>query len=83
MALTRPKVVELINVHKVTGDKDAIMFLKNSEKDFTEGLFYQAKHTGQAHFYYRDKKYDVLRSRDFSFQVDESPDQEFSSEQFS
>ena len=80
MALERPKITELINVHKVTGEKEAILFLKNAEKEFVEGVFYQAKHFGKGQFICKDVLYDVIRNKDYSFSILENPDQNLSSE---
>lgn len=82
MALDRKPAFELINVHKVSGEKDAILFLKNSEKDIVEGLFYHAKRFGRAEFFFKDLKYEIVRNRDFSFTIGPSPDQEMTIEQF-
>ena len=82
MTLDRPHVVEMINVHRVLGDKQAIIFLKNSEKDFVEGLFFKAKRFGSANFYFKDIKYDILRNKDYSFVILPNVDQDVSLEQF-
>lgn len=82
MALKRPVVQQLINVHKVTGDKAAIHFLQNSEKDFVEGLFYHAKKYGHAEFYFNESQFEILRNKDFSFTIQVSPEQPVSTEQF-
>lgn len=80
MGIKRPTQTELINVHQVTGERDVIYFLKNSEKDFVEGLFYQAKHTGQASFRYKDDRYLINRNKDYSFTIQVDPDQDITSE---
>lgn len=82
MPLERPKINELINVHRVIGEKPAIIFLKNSEKDYVEGLFFQAKHMGTATFFFRDLKFEVIRNKDYSFTIRTSQDQELNAEQF-
>ncbi len=83
MALERKAVPELINVHQVYAHKDVIRFLKNSDKEFVEGLFYQAKRYGRAEFEFSDVSYVILRNRDFSFTIEENPDTDLSTEAFS
>lgn len=80
--LDRKPKIEMINVHQVHGDREAIIFLKNAEHNFVEGLFYKAKRFGQTDFYWRDTKYDIIRNRDFSFTINPSPDQGVTTEQF-
>lgn len=82
MTLDRKPVAEMINVHRVFGDKDVIVFLKLSEKDFVEGLFYNAKRTGRAEFFYRDLRHEIIRNKDTSFTVRLDPEQDFTIEQF-
>ncbi len=75
-------LVELINVHRVLGDKEAIIFLKNADHDFVEGLFYTAKRYGRSEFDFRGLKYDVVRNKDTSFTVRLSEEQNISTEQY-
>lgn len=82
MALPKKQTTELINVHRVQGDKDAILYLKNADHEIVEGFFYQAKRFGRAEFEFRDLKYVIERNRDFSFTVRLSDEQEVSTEQF-
>lgn len=83
MALSReqPKP-ELINVHQVYGDKDVIIFLKNADHNFVEGLFYTAKHYGHSEFEFRSMKYDIVRNKDSSFRIAISAEQDFNTEQY-
>lgn len=74
---------ELINVHRVIGDKEVMKFLKNADHEFVEGLFYTAKRYGRSEFFFQDLKYEMLRNRDFSFTVQVAVEQDFSTEQFS
>lgn len=73
---------ELINVHQVKGEKDVIIFLKNADHEFVEGLFYQAKHYGQSIFYFRSLKYNITRNRDTSFTIAPSEDQDLATEAY-
>ncbi len=82
MAIPRKQTVEFINVHRVSGDKDALLYLKNADHDVVEGFFYQAKHYGKSQFIFQNQNYDILRNRDFSFTVKLSDEQEISTEQF-
>ena len=83
MAIPKRQSVELINVHRVIGDKDAIIFLKNADHDVVEGWFYQAKHYGHAQFQFQGLNYDITRNRDFSFTIKISEEQTLSAEEFS
>lgn len=74
---------EMINVHQVQGDKDAVMYLKNADHDVVEGLFYTAKRYGISTFIFQDQRYDLVRNRDFSFTVRLSDDQVLTPESFS
>lgn len=82
MRIDKQPTVELINVHRVIGDKDAIIFLKNADHNFVEGLFYQSKRYGEAEFYFQNLKYLVTRNKDFSFLIHLSDEQDVSTEQF-
>lgn len=82
MALKRPVIQQLINVHQVTGDKAVIHYLQNLEKDFVEGLFYHAKRFGKADFIFGESKYEIIRQRDFSFTIALAEEQSISTEQF-
>lgn len=77
----REPVIELINVHQVRGDKDAIIFLKEAEHEYVERLFYTAKKYGRSEFMFREDKYEILRNKDFSFTIQISPEQELYTEQ--
>lgn len=77
----REPILELINVHQVKGDKDAIIFLKQAEHEFVEHLFYTAKRYGRSEFYFRDKKFDIIRNKDFSFSIQLSQDQILATEE--
>jgi hypothetical protein len=79
--LRREPTDELINVHRVRGDKEAIIFLKNAEHDLVEGLFYNAKRDGQSEFYFRDLRHVLTRNKDGSFTVGLAPNQEITIEQ--
>lgn len=81
-ALDRKQEPELINVHRVNGDKDAILFLKNAEHEFVEGLFYYAKRYGHSEFYFRDTQYEIIRNKDSSFTISLSPEQDLNIEAF-
>lgn len=74
--------VELINVHQVRGDKDAIVYLKNADHDFVEGLFYTAKRYGRSNFEFRDLQYDMIKNKDSSFTIQLAEEQEVTTEQF-
>ncbi len=78
----RPKR-ELINVHQVEGNKDAILYLKNADHNVVEGLFYTAKRYGISTFIFQDQRYDLVRNKDFSFTVRLSDDQVLTPESFS
>lgn len=80
MALDHKVEPELINVHKIYGHKEVIRFLKNSGHDFVEGLFYNAKHTGSAMFYFADERWELFRNDDGSFTAKKSVDVDFSTE---
>lgn len=73
---------ELINVHQVMGDKDAIIYLKNADHDVVEGLFYTAKKYGTATFVFAGQRFDILRNKDFSFTIQLSESQELTPESF-
>ncbi|MEK7537424.1 MAG: hypothetical protein AAB619_00420 [Patescibacteria group bacterium] len=73
---------ELINVHQVEGDKDAIVYLKNADHDVVEGLFYTAKRYGITTLIFQGRRYDLVRNKDFSFTVRLSDDQELTPESF-
>lgn len=73
---------ELINVHQIMGDKNAIIYLKSADHDVVEGLFYTAKRYGIATFIFQGQRFDLLRNRDFSFTVGLSDDQELNPESF-
>lgn len=79
---TSQPTVELINVHRVIGDKDVIIYLKNADHDIVEGLFYQAKRYGHSRFQYHSLNYDIRRNKDFSFTIGVSEEQTISTEQF-
>lgn len=79
----RTQGFELINVHQVRGDADAIVYLKNSDHDVVEGLFYQAKHTGSVRFEFRGQTYLLTRNRDFSFTIELDKEQTLSPESLS
>lgn len=83
MAITRnvPRR-ELINVHQVEGDKNAIIYLKNADHEVVEGLFYTAKKYGKTTFIFSGSQYDILRNKDFSFTIQLSEDQELTPESF-
>lgn len=83
MPLDRKIEDDLINVHRVHGDKNAIIFLKNSEHEYVEGLFYQAKHYGRSLFYFQGLRYDIMRNKDSSFSISMSEEQEINTEQYS
>ena len=78
----RRPTIELINVHQVRGDKDAILYLKNAEHEYVEGLFYNAKRYGKSEFYFRGSKYSMLHNKDASFSIELSADQEINTEEF-
>ncbi len=80
MALDRKPQVELINVHRVTAEKEVIRYLKNSEHEFVEGLFYTAKRYGQSEFMFNGLQYILRRNRDFSFTVEVSAEQNLTTE---
>ncbi len=81
MALERDKRRhELINVHQVIGDKDVINYLKNSDHDVVEGLFYNAKRFGLATFVFQEQQYHITRNKDFSFTIELSEVQEVTPE---
>lgn len=80
--INRPVKPELINVHQIRGDKNAIIYLKNADHDVVEGLFYTAKRYGIATFIFQGQRFDLLRNRDFSFTVGLSDDQELNPESF-
>lgn len=73
---------ELINVHRVKGDKDIITFLKNADHEYVEGLFYHAKRYGQTEFTWHGLKYILRRNKDTSFSIVLSEEQEITTEQF-
>lgn len=81
-ALKRTIEIELINVHQVRGDKGAIIFLKNAEHDFVEGLFYHAKRYGRSEFFFRDEKYIITKNKDASFLIEPDEEQDVSTESF-
>lgn len=66
---------ELINVHQVQGDKDALIYLKNADHDIVEGWFYNAKRYGMATFIFQGQQYDLVRNKDFTFTVRLSDEQ--------
>ncbi|MFA6511710.1 MAG: hypothetical protein WCV86_01095 [Patescibacteria group bacterium] len=59
----------LINVHQVVGDEDAIEFLRNADKEFVEGLFFQAKMFGVAPFEFKDRKHELVRNKNLTYSV--------------
>lgn len=59
----------LINVHQVNGDEDAIEFLRNADKEFVEGLFFQAKMFGVAPFEYDNRKHELSRNKNLTYTV--------------
>ncbi len=73
---------ELINVHQVMGDKEAIIYLKNADHDVVEGLFYTAKRYGKSTFDFAGQRFDILRNKDFSFTIQLSENQELTPESF-
>ncbi len=73
---------ELINVHQIEGDKEAIIYLKNADHNVVEGLFYTAKRYGLATFVFNGLQYEMARNRDFSFIVRLSEDQNLTPETF-
>ncbi|MBI3572916.1 MAG: hypothetical protein HY092_01815 [Candidatus Kerfeldbacteria bacterium] len=77
----RPRI-EYINVHQIRGDKNGILFLKNADHEYVEGLFYDAKRRGAISFETNGVKYDLRRNKDFTFTVALSDDQEMFTEQF-
>lgn len=81
--LRRPPSFELINVHRVQAEKEIMLFLKNAEKDFVEGLFYTAKKYGKSSFQYKGDTYDILRNRDASFNIVYSENQNLTPESLS
>ena len=81
--LDRSQRSEMINVHMVNGDKNAILFLKNAGHDFVEGLFYKAKRFGRAEFYLLDVQYEIIKNKDFTFTIQQTPEQGLTTEQFS
>ena len=80
--LNRPSKPELINVHQIEGDKNAIIYLKSADHDIVEGLFYTAKRYGISTFIFQGQRFDLIRNRDFSFTVGLSDDQELNPESF-
>lgn len=83
MALPKDKPrPEYINVHQIHGDKNGILFLKNADHEYVEGLFYDAKQRGVAIFEANGLKYDLRRNKDFTFSVALSEDQVLFTEQF-
>ena len=74
---------EFINVHRVFGPKDVLMFLKNAEHDYMEGLFYHAKHEQHVEFFYQSARYEMVRNDDESFTVRLSEDQDLTAESLS
>lgn len=73
---------ELLNVHRVIGPKELIMHLRLSDQKKTEGLFYQAKHHGQAEFDYLGKQYQITKNSDGSYRIHAVDDQKYSTEEF-
>lgn len=63
----------LINVHQVVAEdedaEDAVDFLRNADKDFVEGLFFNAKTSGRAEFTYDDQKYELTRNKNLTYTV--------------
>lgn len=83
MSLDRTKGrPELINVHQVVGDADAITYLKNADHDVVEGLFYTSKRYGIATFIFQEQRFDLVRNKDFTFTVRLSDDQILTPEAF-
>lgn len=73
---------QLINVHQVMGDKQAILYLKNADHEVVEGFFYTAKRYGHTTFMFNGEQYDILRNKDFSFTIQKSELQELTPESF-
>ena len=80
MSLNRKVEAEFINVHRVFGPKDVILFLKNAEHEYMEGLFYHAKHDRRVEFYFQSAKYEMVRNDDESFTIRLAEDQELTAE---
>lgn len=79
----QPIADELINVHRVHGPKNLIVYLRLADPEMTEGLFFQAKRTGQIDFPYEGKKYTLKKNKDGSFSLHVAKEQTFSVEEFS
>ncbi len=79
----RQPIFELINVHRVQAPKDVMLFLKNAEKDFVEGLFYTAKRYGRSSFYFAETNYEIHKNKDSSFTVVVSESQTLTPESLS
>lgn len=79
----RPPTFELINVHRVQADKEVMLFLKNAEKDYVEGLFYTAKRYGKSSFQYKGDTYDIKKNKDASFSIVFSENQNLTPESLS
>lgn len=73
-------VDELINVHRVHGLKKIVAYLRLSDEEVTEGLFFQAKRTGKAGFPFEGKNYELIKNRDGSFTIALAEDQIISTE---
>lgn len=80
MALDRKIEPEFINVHRVFGPKEVILYLKNAEHNFMEGLFYHAKREGYVEFFYQSERYEMIRNDDESFTVRIAEDQDMTAE---
>lgn len=79
----RQPTFELINVHRVQADKDVMLFLKNAEKDFVEGLFYTAKRYGRSSFQFKGETFDIKKNKDSSFTILLSENQNLTPESLS
>jgi hypothetical protein len=83
MTIHHGPIEDLINVHRITADKDVILYLKNADDNFTEGLFYLAKRYGRSEFVFREEKYELVKNRDGSFKATKMVDYHLTSEAFS
>lgn len=79
----QPPGFELINVHRVQAEKEIMLYLKNAEKDYVEGLFYTAKRYGKSSFQYKGDTYDIKRNKDSSFSIVFSENQNLTPESLS
>jgi len=63
-----------VNIHMVSGDLEAIEFLKNADYHWVEGLFLRSKMLGKIEFEFHGQQYRLVKNRNLTYTVELVPE---------